>query len=75
MKRYLFFTDYREAAVMEVTKVEKSYYHYTSYVRNYRAVGVMWGIFTICFAIINIIAFIQPQWIGDTEESLGIGRF
>jgi hypothetical protein len=35
----------------------------------------MWGIFTICFAIINIVVFIQPQWIGDTPNSLGTGYF
>ena len=49
--------------------------HYVNYARNYLAVGVMWGIFTICFAIINIVVFVQPQWIGDTETSPGIGYF
>lgn len=49
--------------------------YYTNYVRNSRAVGVMWGIFTICFAIINIVVFLQPQWIGDTAESPGTGYF
>ncbi|CAH1783056.1 unnamed protein product [Owenia fusiformis] len=48
---------------------------HTNYVRNYRAVGVMWGIFTICFALINIVVFIYPQWIGDTRESVGAGYF
>ncbi|XP_064632228.1 LHFPL tetraspan subfamily member 3 protein-like isoform X3 [Lineus longissimus] len=54
----------------ETTKI----YH-TNYVRNSRAVGVMWGVFTICFAIINIVVFIQPQWIGDTPSSPGTGYF
>jgi hypothetical protein len=49
--------------------------HYATYKRNYLAVGVMWGIFTICFGIINIVVFVQPQWIGDTENSPGIGYF
>lgn len=35
----------------------------------------MWGVFTICFAIINIVVFLQPQWIGDTEDSVGTGYF
>jgi len=48
---------------------------YSNYNRNYRAVGVMWGVFTICFAIINIVVFFQPQWIGDTENSVGTGYF
>jgi len=46
---------------------------YSNYSRNYRAVGVMWGIFTICFAIINIIVFLLPQWVGDTPDSPGRG--
>lgn len=49
--------------------------YYTNYVRNSRAVGVMWGIFTVCFAIIAIIVFIQPQWIGDTTDTVGTGYF
>ena len=48
---------------------------YANYNRNYRAVGVMWGVFTICFAIINIVVFLQPQWIGDTITSPGTGYF
>lgn len=71
---FILLSDFKQLT-MEVTTVEKTYMYYTNYVRNYRAVGVMWGIFVICFAIINIIVFIQPQWIGDTEESLGIGYF
>ncbi len=35
----------------------------------------MWGVFTICFAIINIVVFIQPQWIGDTDSTPGTGYF
>ncbi|XP_074649857.1 LHFPL tetraspan subfamily member 3 protein-like [Tubulanus polymorphus] len=49
--------------------------YHSNYVRNSRAIGVMWGIFTICFAIINIVVFIQPQWIGDTPTSPGTGYF
>lgn len=61
---------------MEVHQLtETSRVYYTNYVRNSRAVGVMWGIFTICFAIFNIVVFIQPQWIGDTDDSPGAGYF
>ena len=49
--------------------------YHTNYVRNSRAIGVMWGVFTITFAIINIVVFIQPQWIGDTRTSPGTGYF
>ena len=61
---------------MEVHQLtETSRVYYTNYVRNSRAVGVMWGIFTICFAIFNIVVFLQPQWIGDTDDSPGAGYF
>jgi len=48
---------------------------YSKYKRNYLAVGSMWGVFTVCFAIIILVVFFQPQWIGDTEDSLGTGYF
>ena len=61
---------------LEVNRyAETTRVYYTNYVRNSRAVGVMWGVFTICFAIINIVVFLQPQWIGDTEWSPGTGYF
>ncbi|GAB6026162.1 hypothetical protein CHUAL_012363 [Chamberlinius hualienensis] len=47
----------------------------TSYVRNSKAIGVLWGIFTLCFAIIDVVAFVQPHWIGDTVASRGSGHF
>lgn len=33
--------------------------YHTNYVRNARAVGVLWTIFTICFAILVMVVFIQ----------------
>ena len=61
---------------MEVnTYTENTRVYYTNYIRNYRAVGVMWAVFVICFAIVNIVVFLQPQWIGDTDDSPGIGYF
>lgn len=49
--------------------------YYTNYVRNARAITVLWGVLTICFAIINIVVFIQPHWIGDSPTSPGAGYF
>lgn len=43
------------------------------YFLSFQAIGVLWGVFTICFAIIVIVIFIQPQWIGDTHLSTGTG--
>jgi len=33
--------------------------------------GLSWALFTLCFLIINIIVFAEPQWIGDTLSSAG----
>lgn len=49
--------------------------YHTNYVRNSRAIAVLWGIFTVCFALLNIVVFIQPQWFGDTVKSPEIGYF
>lgn len=49
--------------------------HHLTYRRNLRVVTVVWGIFSACFVILNAVAFIQPQWLGDTETSPGVGFF
>ena len=49
--------------------------HHLTYRKNLRSVTVVWGIFSACFVILNAVAFIQPQWIGDTESSPGTGFF
>ncbi|XP_045598339.1 LHFPL tetraspan subfamily member 3 protein [Procambarus clarkii] len=54
---------------------DQTHVHTTNYMRNSKAIGVLWGVFTICFAIINIVVFVQPQWIGDTQDSKGTGYF
>ena len=55
---------------------DMEYYHYqANYLRNSRAIGVLWAVFTMCFAIINVVVFVQPQWLGDTETSKGTGYF
>ena len=47
--------------------------YYFRYMREYRAVAVLWGLLSIIWCILNLVAFIQPQWIGDTLESPGFG--
>lgn len=49
--------------------------YHTNYVRNSRAIGVMWAVFTICFAIITVVVFIQPFWIGDSVNTPQAGYF
>ena len=54
----------------ELTKIQ-----HTNYVRNSRAITVAWFVFSACYTILNIVAFIQPFWFGDTDDSPGVGYF
>uniref|UniRef100_A0A667ZGA5 LHFPL tetraspan subfamily member 4b n=1 Tax=Myripristis murdjan TaxID=586833 RepID=A0A667ZGA5_9TELE len=36
----------------------------TEFVRSARAVGVLWAVCTLCFAIIQVVVLVQPSWIG-----------
>jgi len=45
-----------------------------NYIRNSRAIAVLWCVFTICFAIINIVVFLHP-WLGDTDATKNEGYF
>ncbi|KAK6993781.1 LHFPL tetraspan subfamily member 3 protein, partial [Biomphalaria glabrata] len=63
--------EYRETEYnTDLTKV-----HHTNYVRNSRAIVVLWAIFTCIFFILNVVVWIQPQWIGDTGDSAVAGFF
>ncbi|KAK6177146.1 hypothetical protein SNE40_015307 [Patella caerulea] len=48
-------------------------YHFR-YMREYRAVAVLWGLLSIIWCILNLVAFVQPQWIGDSPTSPGYGH-
>ncbi|XP_054277906.1 LHFPL tetraspan subfamily member 3 protein [Macrosteles quadrilineatus] len=52
----------------KVEYVDSSHMYATNYVRNSKAIGVLWGIFTICYAIIAVVAFVTPEWMGDTMQ-------
>ena len=54
----------------ELTKI-----HQKNYIRNSRAVTAAWFIFCACYTILNVVAFVQPFWVGDTDESPGVGYF
>ncbi|XP_077399546.1 LHFPL tetraspan subfamily member 4 protein-like isoform X2 [Vanacampus margaritifer] len=56
----------------EASKIYHGNYNYNY---NPRAVGVLWAIFTICFAIVNVVVFIQPYWIGDSVNTQQAGYF
>lgn len=56
----------------EASKIYHGNYNYNY---NPRAVGVLWAIFTICFAIVNVVVFMQPYWIGDSVNTQQVGYF
>ena len=45
------------------------------YLRNSRAIGVLWAVFTVCYGILSVVVLVQPQWVGDTAEAPGSGYF
>lgn len=52
----------------KIEYVDSSHLYATNYVRNSKAIGVLWAIFTICYAIIGVVSFVTPEWIGDLEN-------
>ncbi|KAK9720177.1 Lipoma HMGIC fusion partner-like protein [Popillia japonica] len=49
----------------KIEYVDSTQIYATSYVRNSKAIGVLWAIFTICYAIIGVVSFVTPEWIGN----------
>uniref|UniRef100_H3ACV0 LHFPL tetraspan subfamily member 4b n=1 Tax=Latimeria chalumnae TaxID=7897 RepID=H3ACV0_LATCH len=47
-------------AMLASQEVAKLYQ--TEFIRNARAVGVLWAVCTLCFAIIEVVVLIQPAW-------------
>lgn len=39
----------------------------TEFIRSARAVGVLWAVCTLCFAIIQVVVLVQPSWVGTAE--------
>jgi len=37
--------------------------------------GLSWALLTLCFLILNFIVFVEPEWVGDTLDSPGVGYF
>lgn len=52
-----------------------AYDFYKFYLKNSRFLGLVWVFLTICAAICLCIAFVSPEWIGDTLESSNRGYF
>ncbi|XP_017776803.1 PREDICTED: lipoma HMGIC fusion partner-like 3 protein [Nicrophorus vespilloides] len=51
----------------KIEYVDSTQIYATSYVRNSKAIGVLWAIFTICYAIIGVVSFVTPEWIGNVD--------
>lgn len=51
----------------KIEYVDSSQIYAASYARNSKAIGVLWAIFTVCYAIIVVVSFITPEWIGNVE--------
>lgn len=49
--------------------VEASQIYATNYIRNSKAIAVLWAIFTICYSIIVIVSFVTP---GKSSVSRGL---
>lgn len=48
----------------KIEYVDSSQMYATSYARNSKAVAVLWGVFTLCYAVICVVAFVTPEWLG-----------
>ncbi|XP_055688454.1 LHFPL tetraspan subfamily member 3 protein isoform X2 [Lutzomyia longipalpis] len=51
----------------KIEYVDSSHMYATNYIRNSKAIAVLWAIFTICYAIISVVAFVTPEWVGDLD--------
>ena len=75
---------------MDKKYMESSHMYSTKFMRNSKAVGVLWGIFSVCYAIIVMVVFtqvrdnqgnlqikalVQDEWIGDGDLSKSSGNF
>lgn len=56
----------------KIEYVDSSHIYATGYARNSKAIGVLWAIFTMCYAIIVVAAFATTEWIGNTTGKLGL---
>ncbi|KAM4676166.1 LHFPL tetraspan subfamily member 3 protein isoform 3-T4 [Discoglossus pictus] len=65
----------QEVGLAMLSPHEAAKIYHAKYIKNSRAIGVMWAIFTMLFAIANILCFSQPYWIGDGVDTPLAGYF
>ena len=61
-------------------KIQSSNVLLSQFMRNSKAVGVLWGIFTVCYTVLIIVVFLQVslspcQYILDSGEYLMFNRY
>ena len=37
--------------------------------------AILWGVFTFCSAILNIVVFLSEEWVGATDKAKSPGHF
>ncbi|KAG7472661.1 hypothetical protein MATL_G00111260 [Megalops atlanticus] len=52
---------------MQPHAAEVARLYQTEFVRSARAVGALWAVCTLCFAVIEVVILIQPSWVGTRE--------
>lgn len=52
---------------MQPHAAEVARLYQTEFVRSARAMGVLWAICTLCFAVIEVVILVQPSWVGTRE--------
>lgn len=49
-----------EMGTKVIEYVDTSQLYATNYIRNSKAIAVLWAIFTICYSIIVVVSFVTP---------------
>nr|XP_015208454.1 PREDICTED: tetraspan membrane protein of hair cell stereocilia homolog [Lepisosteus oculatus] len=52
---------------MQPHTLEVARLYQTEFIRSARAVGALWAVCTLCFAVIEVVILIQPSWVGTGE--------
>ncbi|XP_048873199.1 LHFPL tetraspan subfamily member 3 protein isoform X1 [Brienomyrus brachyistius] len=53
--------------IMQPQMVEVARLYQTEFIRSARAVGALWAVCTLCFAVIEVVILVQPSWVGTRE--------
>ncbi len=57
----------RLSPAWSVTRLRWPSLYQTEFIRSARAVGMLWAVCTLCFAVIEVVILIQPSWVGTRE--------